>query len=194
MSRTAAGAPRVAVGDEFGYAYFDDPAGAGYRGYGRDRNGDGYLPWEAARCFCAARQVHTAIDLGCAKGFVVETLRRDGVDGAGYDISKYALSFATGLPCHLRDIRRGIPGNAEAVFALGVLPYLDEDELGEVLGRIRSATTRFFLMSGFYAGDPQDVPDPLRRITRPYAWWKSHLASAGFHFDSRGVAFDVYTV
>ncbi|WP_165984063.1 class I SAM-dependent methyltransferase [Streptomyces sp. YIM 98790] len=179
----------------FGYEYFDDPHGLGYRGYHREDNGDGgYLPWQAAREFCEHRKVRSAVDLGCAKGFLVAELLAAGIDAVGYDVSDYALSFATGLPCHRADIRRGIPRRAEAVFALGVLLYLEEDELPGVLARLRRAARRFLLFSSYYEGEEQEVPDPLRRITRPREWWRAQLTDAGFTFDHTGQCFDIYTV
>ncbi|MBI1759298.1 MAG: class I SAM-dependent methyltransferase [Actinobacteria bacterium] len=178
---------------EFGYEYFDDPDG--YRGYHQDGNGDGdYLPWQAAVEFCRSRGVTSAVDVGCAKGFLVAELLTSGVDAVGYDVSAYALSFTRGLPCSRADVRDGVPRAAEAVFALGVLLYLDEHELADVLTNLRRATGRFLLFSSYYEGDPQDVPDPLRRITRPGDWWRGRLTHAGFGFDHRGKCFDVYTV
>jgi SAM-dependent methyltransferase len=180
---------------EFGYGYFDDPRGLGYRGYHRSGNGDGaYLPWPAAREFCQGHDVRSAVDVGCAKGFLVAELLDAGIDAIGYDVSEYALSFATGLPCYQKDIRQDIPRQADAIFALGVLLYLEEDELPAVLTRIREATGRFLLFSSYYEGEEQDVPDPLRRITRPRHWWRAQLADADFTFDHQGRCFDVYTV
>ncbi len=189
-----AGAGREA-GDAFGYGYFDDPSGLGYRGYRQDSNGDGvYLPWTAARDFCRAYDVRTAVDLGCAKGFLVAALLTIGVEAVGYDVSAYALSFTDGLPCHQVDIRDGIPRSAEAVFALGVLPYVEEAALPGVVANIRAATDRFLLVSSYYEGDPQPVPDPARRTTRPAAWWRELLTAHEFTHTSTGVAFDVYAV
>jgi predicted TPR repeat methyltransferase len=182
------------AGETFGYGYFDDPAGLGYRGYRQDGNGDGgYLPWIAAREFCLANHVTSAVDVGCAKGFLVAELLSAGIGAVGYDVSSYALSFATGLPCYQADVRDGVPHTAEAVFALGVLLYLDEIELPGVLADLHRHATRFLLFSSYYEGDEQDIPDPLRRITRPYEWWRAVLADAGFNFSHRGECFDVYT-
>lgn len=179
----------------FGYGYFDDPAGSGYRGYHREANGDGtYLPWQAAREFCVDHHIASAIDVGCAKGFLVAELIGAGIEAIGYDVSGYALSFAADLPCYRADLRTGIPSYADAVFALGVLVYLAETELPQSLGYLRQAAGRFLLVSNYYHGDDQKVPDPFRRITRPYAWWRSRLAEAGFVFDHGGQFFDVYTV
>jgi SAM-dependent methyltransferase len=181
--------------DPFGYGYFDDPTGLGYRGYERDANGDGdYLPWAAARDFCLAHDVRTAVDLGCAKGFLVAELLAHGVNAVGYDVSTYALSFTHGLPCYWADIRDDIPRSAEAVFVLGVLQYVEEAHLPRVVTTLRAATRRFLLFSSYYEGDSQAVPDPTRRTTRPAWWWRELLVSHGFAYVSRGAAFDVYTV
>lgn len=181
--------------EDFGYGYFDDPGGLGYRGYRQEGNGDGgYLPWNSAREFCVANRVTSAIDVGCAKGFLVAELLDAGIDAVGYDVSAYALSFATGLPCYQTDIRQGVPRTAEAIFALGVLLYLEEAELPRTLAGLRRRATRFLLLSSYYEGDEQDVPDPLRRITRPHTWWRRMLADSGFSFSHPGECFDVYTV
>ncbi|MGH3279469.1 MAG: hypothetical protein ACRDNW_10070 [Trebonia sp.] len=74
-----------------------------------------------------------------------------------------------------------------------MLLYLDEAELPGVLADLRRCATRFLLFSSYYEGDEQDVPDPLRRITRPYDWWRRVLAGSGFSFSHRGECFDVYT-
>jgi SAM-dependent methyltransferase len=188
------GPAATSAGESFGYGYFDDPAGLGYRGYRRDGNGDGgYLPWIAAREFCLAHRVKSAVDIGCAKGFLVAELLGAGIDAAGYDVSSYALSFANGLPCYQADVRDGVLRTAEAVFALGVLLYLDETELPGVLADLHRHATRFLLFSSYYEGDEQDIPDPLRRITRPHEWWRAVLATTGFSFSHRGECFDVYT-
>lgn len=179
--------------EPFGYQYFDDPSGHGYRGYQRSRNGDGvYLPWAVARQFCQARQISTAVDIGCAKGYLVAELLSASIDVVGYDVSSYALSFTGGLPCYQRDIRLGVPRRVEAIFALGVLLYLDERELCGVLSDLHVKTGRFLLISNYYATQSQAVPDPLRRITRTKRWWRQEIEHAGFRFDHEGEAFDVY--
>jgi len=181
--------------DPFGYEYFDDPRGEGYRGYHRTATGEGApQPWLAARDFCRDHDIRTAVDVGCAKGFLVAELLAAGVDAVGYDVSPYALSFTTGLPCHRADLRDGLPRSAEAVFVLGLLLYLTEAELPAVLADLRAHTTRFLLVSAYYAGEDQEVPDPLRRITRPYRWWRDALADAGFTFEHQGEFFDVHSV
>lgn len=182
------------MSDPFGFTYFDDPDGPGYGGYTEEGGGDGYIPWPAAAEFCRHHGIMTAADVGCAKGFLVDALVRAGVEARGYDVSDYALSFAQGLPCERRDVRAGLPRAFEAVFALGVLLYLDEIELVPTLERLRANTSRFLLVSGYYRGDEQEVPDQWRRITRRWEWWREQIESVGFRLCQRGAAFDSYAV
>ena len=55
-----------------------------------------------------AAAISSALDLGCAKGYLVKALISSGISAKAYDISEYALSFTSGLPCYKYDIRNGI--------------------------------------------------------------------------------------
>lgn len=182
--------------EPFGWSYFDDPEGDGYRGYGKHGNGDdNYQPWWSAREFCVAHNVKSANDWGCAKGYVVEELLAAGIDAVGYDVSEYGVKLAKerGLPCEVKDLRE--PGRpVEATLVLGCLIYIEEHELAATLAHLRQATSRYLLFSNYYEGVPQDIPDPLRRITRPKSWWQEQLELAGFKFEREDKDFDVYVV
>jgi hypothetical protein len=172
----------------FEYGYFDDPEGLGYRGYREDGSSADIAS------FCAKLGVRTALDIGCAKGFLVAALNAQGIKAKGYDISDYALGFADPSTCRKHDVRGGVPDQAEAIFALGLLLYLTEEELGPVLSALRQASQRFLFFSMYYAGDLQEVPDPQRKITQSREWWRQVLERAGFQFRSEERHFDVYEI
>lgn len=177
----------------FDYHYFDDPHASGYRGYHRKPYGDNALePWEEAADYCVTADVHSVIDLGCGKGFLVEALLTRGIQARGYDVSDYALSFASGLPCHKHDIAHGVPGSADAVVALGVLMYLSRDILKNVLRDIECAALKTFLFSGHYEKDVQMFPDNLRQITESGGWWHEQIRQAGFEHAESKRFFDVF--
>ena len=178
---------------DFDYHYFDDPNAHGYQGYERDALGDQITyPWEAVASYCERQGVTSAVDLGCAKGFLVEVLIKHGIAAQGFDISEYALSFARTLPCQQRDVRDGIPVSADAIIATGVLIYLHESELSSVLSDIYQSTRLLFILSAHYEGDRQVIPDAMRRITRPRSWWRSTIESHGFSFRHHDLYFDAY--
>ena len=187
---------KPAPSEPFGWSYFDDPEGDGYRGYGKHGNGDdNYQPWWKVREFCVAHEVKTANDWGCAKGYVVEELRAAGIDAVGYDVSEYAVSLAKerGLPCHVADLRDGGGRPVEVTCALGCLIYVPEADLTGILANLRQATSRYLLFSNYYEGVPQDIPDPLRLITRPKSWWQEQIEAAGFRLEREDSDFDVYS-
>lgn len=132
---------------DFDYYYFDDPNAFGYQGYECPNALSPVMSlWNSIASICNREHVHTALDIGCAKGFLVEFLISRGIDAVGYDISNYALSFARLLPCFQHDIRNGVPRRGDAIIALGVLIYLRPDELPNVLAKIRSATDKVFFL------------------------------------------------
>jgi len=177
----------------FDFHYFDDPEAYGYQGYTRKPYGERVIePWERAVSFCEEQRIQTVVEIGCAKGFLVESLLAAGVEAVGYDISDYALSFAGHLPCYRHDIRDGLPVQGEVVIALGVLMYLNEEEVRQVLRQIHRAAEKFFLFSAHYKGTRQEIADPLRLITRPLKWWMDSIESSGFEWWGESEYFQVY--
>lgn len=179
---------------DFGYSYFDDPDADGYGGYTRESWRGLVSPWDEAKQAVLALRASSAIDLGCAKGFLVADLLAAGIDAVGYDISGYALSFCPELPCHKWDIADGIPTRADVVIALGVLMYLDEAGCDAALRSIHRAAEIGFVFSAHYEGVTQRVPDSLRRITRSPAWWQGTIERAGFRHERSLHYADVYLV
>ncbi len=178
---------------DFDYAYFDDPKALGYRGYDYPEAGHPVkLMWQFIVETCRSTQSQTAIDVGCAKGFLVEFLILQEIKAVGFDVSTYALSFTEALPCHHHDIRYGLPHSADAVIALGVLMYLEPEILLSVLSKIRRATRRVFLFSAHYRENRLRVPDPVRQITEWRTTWRETIESAGFRLTDQFGPLDVY--
>ncbi len=179
---------------EFDYHYFDNPNAHGYQGYKLRPLGSNVIElWEIVTDFCIDQKIISAVDIGCAKGFLVQSLLSHKIRAIGYDISDYALSFAQDLPCFKHDIRKGVQERAEVVIALGVLMYISEIELDFALREIYQATERFFIFSCYYEGMPQRIPDPLRIITRSMTWWRSKIESNGFNVVKSSPSFEVYS-
>lgn len=131
----------------YGGSYFGedrDPSGdrAGRSGYARyDRiasNADiaGWLLWRNFR-------VGTALDVGCATGYLVEVLRELGIDAEGADLSAYAVEHAApGAAGHLRvaGLLAGLPwpdGSFELVTVLETLEHFAPDQIPAALRELR---------------------------------------------------------
>ncbi len=79
--------------DRFGEGYFERGEGSGYVNYSWRPD----LIWPRVQAIIRAAEIQPAdkiLDFGCAKGFYVRCLRREGVQAFGMDVSSYALSQA----------------------------------------------------------------------------------------------------
>jgi SAM-dependent methyltransferase len=131
----------------YGDAYFGvgrDPSGdrrgrSGYAVYDRvSSNADiaAYLLWRNFRA-------HRALDVGCAKGYLVEALRERGIEAHGCDVSSYAVEHAApGALGYVRlgDLSNGLPyddGEFDLVSALEILEHLPADRVPEAVAELR---------------------------------------------------------
>ena len=144
----------LALDDVYGGRYFgegrnprDREDRSGYERYDRQTsNADvaAYLAWLA---FPAA----TALDVGCATGFVVEALRELDIDASGIDVSAYAISHAAaGARGHVRqgDVRRGLPfasRSFDLVTTLETLEHLDPADVPAAVAEIARVSRQWVL-------------------------------------------------
>ena len=74
-----------------GMLYFDGPRTFGYGGYDSSKNYWTDIANEFIKKF-NLKQTHAIIDIGCAKGYLVEEFTKNGFDNCyGIDISEYAI-------------------------------------------------------------------------------------------------------
>jgi len=139
----ARGGPDAVYSDSY-FGVGRDPSGdregrSGYATYDRvSSNADiaAFLLW---RNFRAQR----ALDVGCAKGYLVEALRDRGVDAVGCDVSSFAVEHAApGALGYVRlgDLSRGLPypdGEFDLVSALEILEHLPPDSVPGALLELR---------------------------------------------------------
>ena len=106
-----AGVPDAYQGSYFGEgrdALGDREGRSGYARYDRIASNADIAGWLLWRNF----RVATALDVGCATGFLVEVLRERGIDAQGCDLSAYAIDHATpGAVGHVRvaNLFAGLP-------------------------------------------------------------------------------------
>lgn len=127
------------------------------------------------------------LDLGCAKGFLVEAFRAQGVTAAfGTDISLYAVSHGE-APVRGRlvvaDVQVGIPlrsASCDLVTALDVFEHLPDPEpaLREI-GRVLRDGGRAYLKI-CHPSHPNARRDPSHVNVQPLAYWRRGFRRAGF--------------
>ena len=186
--------PSVPIpGDWFDSGYFERGLKSNWKhGYtwplfeGVFRDAAGFL----AEMFPAAKSF---LDIGCAKGFLVRTLRERGLEAWGFDHSAWALARAEA------DVRPYLQlagvGNAQydrqfdVLVAMSVLESLDENQIRDFLPRARRWTRKALLAviataDGHSAGALSKTDRDLSRITlRDRAWWRAQFLAAGWRQD-----------
>lgn len=176
--------------NEYDISYFDGSKtalkhNAGYSTYerwkryeGEGSKGEYWLDYATSlfnRHQLAGKKV---LELGCAKGFVVEDLRNIGVNAYGLDISSYAIGEATeAIKPYLTvgDARTYLTNYSnrefDAVFSLRFLECIPEANLPGLVTQI-NRISKF----SFHVIDEQ--PNPDFYTTQPLEWWRDTFSWA----------------
>ncbi|MBP5223309.1 MAG: methyltransferase domain-containing protein [Lachnospiraceae bacterium] len=124
---------------------------------------------------------HSVLDVGCACGYMVESLRDRGVDAEGMDISEYALS------CVREDIKPycfcqsavvPIKKKYDLITCIEVLEHLEAEEIPAAIENLCSAAdTVLFSSTPFDYGEESHVSvhDP--------EFWVEQFSYCGFYHD-----------
>src|SRR5262245_41460203 len=129
------------------------------------------------------------LDVGCAKGFLVESLRDRGVEAFGIDISEYAISEVRPdirLYCRVASALDPLDRSYDLITCIEVLEHLTEEEGRSAIANICRSTNDVL-----FSSTPDDVIEPTHTNVRPRSWWIERFAEQSFDLD---VGFDVYFV
>jgi SAM-dependent methyltransferase len=132
----------------------------------------------------------SALDAGCGLGFLVEELRRRGVDAHGVEISDFALSQ---VPAELqryvraRSVTEDLGGPYDIVTCIEVLEHLPEADARTAVARLAVAAPRVL-----FSSTPDDFAEPTHVNVRPPDYWidlfAEHGLEPGIELDARVVA------
>ena len=121
------------------------------------------------------------LDVGCAKGFLVEALRDRGVEAFGIDISEYAIGEVRPdiRPyCRVASVVEPFGERYDLITCIEVLEHLNEADGRAAIANIcRSAEDVLF------SSTPGDFKEPTHVNVRPSSWWIERFAEHGFHLD-----------
>ena len=126
------------------------------------------------------------LDVGCAKGFLVEALRDRGVDAFGIDVSEYAIGEVRPdiRPyCRVASAVDPFDRTYDLVVCIEVLEHLSEVEGRSAIANICRSTNDVL-----FSSTPDDVVEPTHVNVRPRSWWIERFAEHSFQLD---VEFDV---
>ncbi len=180
---------------DFDYHYFDNPKMlTGFRGFhehGNVAEGERDFKQEARDIF-NIENINTALDVGCAKGFLVRELRKLGVDAEGIDASEYAIDHC---PNEIRPflhqmniIEISTEKKYDIIHCSSVLMYLTLSDLQDVLKRFHIIATKGIIvdvptkeeiLDGYNKKDNAYL-DPLRKQELSQKEWDNLLLDAEF--------------
>jgi SAM-dependent methyltransferase len=123
----------------------------------------------------------TALDAGCALGFLVEALRERGVDASGIDVSEYAISQVhESIRDHARvaSLADPLPGRYDLITCVEVLEHLPPAETDRAIGNLCQASDMLLISS-----TPEDFGEPTHLNVQPPESWSAKLAQHGFMRD-----------
>jgi hypothetical protein len=168
-ARLGAGSPPAEpAGTDYGGVYFGegrDPLDrmglSGYERYERDTSNADVAAYVAWRHFRPA----TMLDVGAARGFVVEAVRELGVDASGVDVSEWAVEHAAeGARGHMRvgDLIAGLDDaddSVELVTALETLEHLPPATIPTVVSEMARVSRRWVMATIPSFGPNANGPD-----------------------------------
>jgi 2-polyprenyl-3-methyl-5-hydroxy-6-metoxy-1,4-benzoquinol methylase len=123
----------------------------------------------------------TTLDAGCAMGFLVEQLRKKGVDASGFDISEYAISQideSIAANCRVATLSDPIEERYDLITCIEVLEHLPPEEADAAVANLCSATDLIVMSS-----TPGDYGEPTHLNVLQPEDWAAKFAQNGFFRD-----------
>lgn len=134
-------------------------------------------------------EVH-AVDIGCAKGYLVRHLRRRGFDAWGVDISQYAVDKApddTATYLRIYDLTSTSESFfGDEAFNMGIcmetMEHIEEKHVDRALLNIHNLVEPGSQVLFTICTDKQPGwdTDPTHVTIKPRGWWLDRLIGAGF--------------
>jgi 2-polyprenyl-3-methyl-5-hydroxy-6-metoxy-1,4-benzoquinol methylase len=161
---------------EYGPSYYRNYWGGG----GPYERNERWLKFFDAVAEGIVRDLHptSVLDAGCAMGFLVEALRRRGVEAWGIDISEYAITEvdeSVREHCSVASLTDPLPRRYDLITCVEVIEHIPPAEAGKAIANLCAATDRILLST-----TPQDYGEPTHLNVQPPEAWSALLAEEGF--------------
>jgi SAM-dependent methyltransferase len=159
---------------QFGAYYYSHDCGIPY-----ERN-EHWLTFFGNIADAIVRQLRPAsvLDAGCAMGFLVEALRRGGVEAWGVDVSEYAISQVHESVrdyCRVASLTEPLPRRYDLITCIEVVEHIAPSDTDKVIANLTQATDRLLLSTS-----PLDYGEPTHVNVQPPEAWSAALAREGF--------------
>lgn len=127
----------------------------------------------------------TVLDAGCATGYLVEALRKKGVDAYGIDISAYAINMAddsikpyVAVHSITEKLPKGFPDKFDVITTIEVLEHLFPEDGKKAIANLCSYSDTIIFTS-----TPDDVEDRTHCNVQLQEYWCKEFAANSFYHD-----------
>ena len=164
--------------EDYSSTYYNDAHLGGYDNYTWDNE-----QWRSFFLVIADRIVgitnpRTILDVGCARGLLVQALAQRGVDAHGIDISEHAIASAhEDVRDRLRvaSATEPLEGRVDLITCIEVLEHMSPVDAQRAIDSMTAATDVVL-----FSSSPGDHDEPTHVNTRPTAQWAAWFAERGF--------------
>jgi len=134
---------------------------------------------QAADRLVAVANPATALDVGCAKGLLVQALAEKGVDARGFDISTHAIESATPevrSRLSVGSVTEPIEGRWSLISCIEVLEHVSPVDAQQAIDNMCAATDLIL-----FSSSPTDFREPTHVNVNPTGTWVRWFAERGFY-------------
>lgn len=161
---------------EYGATYFSNYWGGG----GAYERNERWLKFFADVADGLIRDFHptSAMDAGCAMGFLVESLHHRGIGAKGVDVSEYAISQvhpSVAADCRVGSLTEPLGGHYDLITCIEVLEHLPPEETDKAIANLCAASDTLVISS-----TPGDYGEPTHLNVQPPESWAAKFAQHGF--------------
>jgi hypothetical protein len=167
----------AADGKLFDDYYYAHGCGAPYR---RD---EGWLAQFSRIADAIVRELHphTVLDVGCAIGLLVETLRQRGVEAYGVDVSEYAIDQvhpSVRAYCRVGGAAEPFGRRYDLITCIEVLEHMPPEQAQETIANLCAHAGGVL-----FSSSPFDYAEVTHFNVQPPEYWARLFAQQGFYRD-----------
>lgn len=140
----------------------------------------------------------TVLDIGCAFGYLVKSLRDKGVEAYGIDVSEYAVSHADeSIKAYLKnmsaldELPENFPKKFDLVVSIEMIEHLYEDDGLKVIDKMVSYADKVLISS-----TDDDFDEPTHVNVQQKEYWVEKFAKKGYlrnlDIDTRFISYNTY--
>jgi SAM-dependent methyltransferase len=170
--------PSPAATPQYGFDYYDVDGRLGPRAYTRENPHWLQFFGHIADEIIQQLKPRTVLDVGCAKGFLVECLRDRGVEAYGFDVSQYAIGEVRAdiKPyCWVGSATSDISKDYDLITCIEVCEHMAESDAQDALRQMTTHADRIL-----FSSTPSDFEEPTHVDVHPIIDWLRLFAQFSF--------------